>query len=224
MTQLEKEIREALLKDEIHYSDAFDKIKTLPKAWARKEWKENRNKLIKDYCEKCDSKTPPFVIQHLKHPDSFRNIYDTVMVIMCKKEMDTMKEKIKNVDTEKYLNQMAEIRDGCPTCKKITLRYRKNINPHYVCAQGHKFNIPEKITYYAKCQTTVKELAISRAKESLRTQIKRKEIKKIRKKYDRQIGRIALLEAMRQSEVYMSMVDTKTYCKSCAFKEDCYLC
>ena len=65
---------DSLIKNDIDYSEVFDLIKALPKPWHRPEWKELREKLIKDYCEKCGSKEPPFVIQHLLHPTQFREI------------------------------------------------------------------------------------------------------------------------------------------------------
>ena len=202
------EIKESLISDKINYSEAFELIKKLPQIWTRKEWIDNRSKKLKDSCFKCKSKKD-LLIQHDKQPTRFSVLYNA--------ELDKLTKNIKVEDSEIYENLFlnSENRQCCPTCKRTVQRTTKESN---FCTKGHSFKNPILMTYYTKSKTT----DIVRAKESAKAMILFAKISKIKKQKDLFIGKAALLNAMKESEIYMSMVDTKTYCKSCAFKEDFY--
>ncbi|MBW1613964.1 MAG: hypothetical protein JRJ57_08340 [Deltaproteobacteria bacterium] len=209
------EVKEALINEKIKYSEAWKIIKSNPKPWQRTEWKETRKKIIKDYCEVCGSKEGPMVLQHNSHQQNFGVLYNIFFNSLLSKEIDVIEKEadiIRPDEIQKLLNKYSELKKCCPEYGSHTLRDRKNITPHYICAKGHAFDIPEENIYYAKFKTGNPDLVNSKARIMIRDQRKNLNLKRLKEKYDEEIGRLALIELMDQSEEYMKMTDIKTCC------------
>lgn len=202
-----QQIKELLINDKIHYSDAFELIKKLPKIWSTKQWKENRSKKIGSYCETCGS-SESLVIQHTKQPIEFRIIYSSKMNELFSSELNDLS----NLDSE--LGKQKEVRLACDLCRRVSIRVSKN--GEYSCTCGNKFKTPIQIIYYKHCRTTDENAAI----ESVKRFILSQNNNKVKKLNDREIGRLALIDAISEHEIYLSMEHTKTLCKKHAFIED----
>jgi hypothetical protein len=102
-------IKKSLLDNDIDYSEAYEEIKRLSKAWHRKEWKVKRRELIKDFCEKCGVKSAVFVMQHTKHPEQFHIIKERIG-ISKQSEFEKENRKADLILSEsryKYLSQLS---------------------------------------------------------------------------------------------------------------------
>lgn len=128
------------------------------------------------------------------------------------------------IDQEGHLDDIVTIRDCCPVCiRLVTERHYKKTFGFYKCEDKHEFDTPNKIKYYTPYRTKDREQAryksIMKLLRSEKYEIDQ-QVYKLKKKVDDHAGKIALIKNMKESEVYMSLKYTKTYCKPCAFKED----
>ena len=75
-----EELIKKVESDEIHWNDASQSlIKMSTQPWHSKRWKENRDRIIKNYCEQCNDRKGPFVIQHFSHSLSFEAIFKNLV-------------------------------------------------------------------------------------------------------------------------------------------------
>lgn len=217
------ELRDKLKNNKISYHDAYEIIKTLPEPWKETEWKNDRSVILKDCCEKCNTKDGPFVIQHTKHPRKFSLIRE-------RKALELMKNDINDFDAyfhcvlsehvDRVVDTKYELKLGCPKCKSLSIRTRKTLTPKYVCKCNHSFEEPETVKYYP--------IYCCSEGAQLRKKIIEKDYIFIRKKiiydyietHDELIGKHSLIDAINESLEYISLVHTKTYCKKCAYIED----
>ena len=218
-------IKEELTKDIIDYNVAFERIKKLPKPWHTKEWNQNRELLIKNYCEQCNSKSVILVAQHLTHPEKFSSIrkelfheklHDYFLVNIIEKP-EVSAEDIK-VFKEKYL----EIRNACPHCKKLTFRERKTMKPKYFCEKCKTyFDETVEIEYIEKIKSISTNEQISAYIFGQKFYENKMETQnKVFKQFEKEISKIALLKSIELHIKYVSLQEIVTFCKKCASKMD----
>ncbi|MBN2422975.1 hypothetical protein JXB41_07145 [Candidatus Woesearchaeota archaeon] len=180
-----------------------DKGKTT-KPWQLKEWRDKRQTILGQKCEQCGSETPPFVVQHTWHPPKHKEVFQIVMNEYFN-ELFRKKE-------EKYFEEIIEpqkdqfLAECCPKCELLSFYERKTITPKWRCSHcGYEFDEPSK--KFWESHPGVKK--------------KRSEyFKQLYQKYKVEIKKRADEINKKNHERYMSMKDTKTFCKKCAYKED----
>ena len=181
--------------------------------------------MIKDACEKCGSAEGPMVVQHSIHPDSLNDILHRLAEAAGVLLHDWIaKEKVLMAD--RYDEIKLEPIPTCPKCGSTAIRWHKT-SQQWKCKSttglswndrlrgaccGNTFPIPieaEGLTPAAKkVQASLNREAYDRAKNSYWNFV------------CEQFGKEAVLESLRQSEIYSSLVDTRTLCKRCAYIED----
>lgn len=222
-------IKEDLLSDKIDYSEAFELLKKLPKPWHSTEWKKKREQFLKSNCEQCgiNKAYKPMYVQHLLQPPSFRDIRNTLFEqkfdqYCSKKEIDFSLPEITDKEYKEYLKAHTEIRKVCPNCSKQSISERKTIMPKYRCSGcWSEFNEPETIEYIPDLQLRPQEEDI-RARLNYNASNKRfYDLKqKLWKKWEQELGKLALLISMEHSETYYSFEHAVTFCKTCAATMD----
>lgn len=224
-TETISKIIKDLSSDRIDYKVAYSTLKSLPKPWTTREWKNKRSNIIKNECEVCNSKDGPFILQHTKHPQEFSKLYDEIAQMeLISSIPDYRKVHSKNIqEAINYeIENNFEMRDSCPECKVVNIRTRKTMTPKHVCVNNHSFELPLTLKYYRKSQTTNPEIVRQKGLEILPEIIAYKMRRKFSEENDLTIGKKALLISLFESLEYWSFDNTKTACKKCSFLEDEY--
>jgi ssDNA-binding Zn-finger/Zn-ribbon topoisomerase 1 len=147
------------------------------------------------------------VIQHTWHPSKVEWLFKIERQVYAEQWRQWKEDYPIQVDSSHLLPDA----DGCPKCGSTTIRYRMRANT-WICVHkpkgitcGHVFETPVRVVSY----TAVKELEDAA-------------LKVVRFEFDDHYGiglRVATI-ALQQHLQYISMVNTKTLCKRCAFVED----
>lgn len=203
----QRKLLRKVISNEVNWKDALNIISALKKPWYTKEWKEQRKVLLASQCENCGSTTPPLVLQHTWHPTPIHRLFYAARR-KYKNEWETWKQlHTVEIDT----STLQPNADGCPKCGSTTIRYRKKAQT-WICNSkpngipcGNIFNTPV--------------LVIS---PSAIRKLERGAIQKRQDDFDEEfgIGKKVLVTALEHNIRYLSLKDTKTLCKRCAFVED----
>lgn len=203
------EVETLLVKDDIDWQEALDRLQPLitgNKSWYTKEWKKERDSIIKNACEQCGSTKQPMVLQHLAHPMSFGQIFRA----LCgkdawpnfKKEYDYILGKDLLID-----------RPTCPSCGSINIHQLKTLK--WSCYECHtKHDAPVIKPEFSK--ESLKELSKRRKDQHLQNERWRA----FQQQYGNMVGKQAVLEFIDQSRKYLSFENTATFCRKCAFAWD----
>ena len=223
------EIRNKLVNDQIDWRDAIEALQKSTekkKPWHYKEWKEKRDLLIEDTCSQCGSSDEHMVLQHLWHPRKFNVILH---------QLSARDLEANRFLKEQYLNDLFEnskdlsdfpigMRKCCPKCESTNIRFKKtkgewdcsskkSVYGRVVWRCGHSFKEPmmlEELTPDQKRQ-------LSEIKMALRQKAHDKfDDNQIKDAY----GKQAVLESIKDTERYLSMQDTTTFCRKCAYLMD----
>jgi hypothetical protein len=104
----------------------------MSKPWHSKEWKEMRNRLIKDTCDQCGSMEKPMVLQHLWHPPD----YSLISSFLFRSVRNSLIEEGKIV---------LPYRECCPSCSSLSIRSRETMKPKWVCIRcDNRFENPAR--------------------------------------------------------------------------------
>jgi hypothetical protein len=215
-------IQAQLLGGSINYKEAYEIIKKLPKAWTTAYWKKMREKHLEDKCSNCGSSSPPLVIQHTKQPTDFSIFYDSIMsshIDYEKIKLEVIENQVTEKNVNKYLEENSQIRESCPSCGMISIRYNKKLNI-YICSKNHTFEKPVELVYYTKSKTTDINIAKDSTDDFLTYISVSKKIREIKERYDLEVGREALLLSIDEGIDYLLFKNIKTCCKRCAAIED----
>lgn len=204
-------VREALLQKKITWQQTLEAITaSRAKPWQTKEWDAIKSKHIKQCCEQCGSTEKP-TLHHLRQPVGFAIIHRVVRY----RFLETYKEEHLIHRTE-----MAPVeRNACPRCSATSLYQMKTGDRRWKChgkKNGrecwHEFLTPATV------------LALSSEQKKARSQEWRSQrdayYADFLAAYEDQIGTEAVLLSMQEHDRYMSMEDTATFCKKCAFLWD----
>lgn len=217
-----------LVADKIGWEEAAKRLEALPPTWQTKEWKANKKKVIKLFCEKCGKTDGTMVVQHPYHPPTIVEIINYLSgndgpIIQ------TFIEKAKELLADQYALILPEQRECCPKCGSVAVRWHKTdqvwkclgtIGKYrgmgaFKTACNYLFSEPSYLLEYspaskkaiARLNQKAYELAQATKDACWREQCN---------KY----GKEAVIESLRWSSWYLSLEGTKTYCKKCAFLED----
>lgn len=113
------------------------------KSWHTKDWKERRDKLIKDKCQICDSKDT-LTLQHLSHPRKYSEYLTEVRRAYTKTYINSNREtnisEFKDHILKEYDYAPTPL---CPNCKSNNPTKRVRKSPRYRCAEcKHEFHEP----------------------------------------------------------------------------------
>tara|TARA_R110000868_G_scaffold57407_1_gene177282 strand:- start:89 stop:931 length:843 start_codon:yes stop_codon:yes gene_type:complete len=234
-----EKIRNELLKGKITFTEAYNRLKKLPKVWKTPEWQEQRSQKIKPNCEQCgiNRAYAPMVIQHLVQPPKFRDIRRTIFEnkfssYLDQNNIDFDEIHISDEEYRIYLEENVEIREVCPSCSKQYFSTRKTMSPKYRCSScWHEFDVPEEIKYLPKLRLRPdKDDVINRMLDNKLRNEYYELRKKLWEKLFEETGREALLISMQYHDIYISFKSVATFCKTCATKMDlvkqllCYSC
>jgi ssDNA-binding Zn-finger/Zn-ribbon topoisomerase 1 len=203
----QRELLEKVLSDDINWKDALKVIQRTRKPWHTREWKERRKLLLASRCQNCGTTTPPLVLQHTWHPTPLHHLFYNARKKYQNEWLLWKQSHALEIDMSS-LNPDA---DGCPKCGSTTIRYRKRAMT-WICVSkpagitcGNIFEAPIRVISY-KAIRKIEEVASQ----------------EIRDDFDEEfgIGKKVVILAIEQHLRYVSLKDTKTLCKRCAFVED----
>ena len=226
LEELER-VEAALLNDEITYEEAGEKIyNSTTKPWQTAYWKKKRSEVIKASCEQCNSSKPPMVLQHVWHPSSYKNRSSEFYTAFCEEENGQyFKIKVEDEEVNLYLEQFTQSIGVCPSCEMRSFRERKTMKPTYHCNKcNYEFEEPNMVPYHPSLGVAP---TFNHVKASIRSERFRNYIWET---FGNEIKKRAILKGIEDHKRYMSMSDTKTFCKRCAFlwdkkrKKVCEIC
>lgn len=201
------EILSKLSAGAIQWQDALAALKALPPSWQTKQWKQRRLERLGPCCEACGTTKPPLVMQHTWHPSTIEWLFKNERRNYTEQWKEWRDARPIQVDTSHLIPDA----DGCPKCGSPTVRFRKRAG-HWKCVAmregvtcGYTFSTPIRVVSYAAVH--VLELAARKV---------------VQEAFDDHYGiglRVANI-ALQQHLQYISLADTKTLCKRCAFVED----
>jgi len=203
----QKQLLRDVLSNAVNWKEALKIISALKKPWYSKEWKEQRKVLLAPQCENCGTTTPPLVLQHTWHPTPIHRLFYAARR-KHKNDWEAWKHShTVEVDTASLLPDA----EGCPKCGSTTIRYRKKAQT-WICVSkpkgipcGNVFDMPAHV---------IPPSAIWKLEKAAS--------QKIQEEFDEEfgIGKKVIITALEHNIRYLSLKDTKTLCKRCAFVED----
>lgn len=223
------EIRDLLISGQITWESACTKLKSVPRQWTTKEWKERRKEILGDCCETCES-TEDLQIQHKWHPPVFSDLCEMVKPGLWEEYEIThpyIPPVLPPFDPASVPPPTMIERDSCPVCGSVAVRCNKD-GTHWNCNGkknyrkcGHEFTTPVK-RLWSKW-THEEEIARARyAHESAPSRHRDKWEYEFSQKFRDRICFEATLLSIEMSDRYVAMLpdDVKTLCKKCAARED----
>lgn len=231
------ELRKKLANGEIALEPAkelfWKDYKEGKRAWYTKDWKERRNKVIKDKCEICGSRET-LTVQHFSHPKKYYEYERDV----TRKYAQTFIDSNANIDKLEFSEYIIKNYDYepiplCPNCKSRYPNKRIRKIPQYLCTEcRHEFDEPiyksinELIaSFYENEEDEVRDKCFI-SKDKWRNQHNLSNAKywflreKAKTKNIEKIGEEAFLLFLDENIKYLSFEDTITACKECAFNFD----
>jgi hypothetical protein len=167
----------------------------------------------------------------MSHPQDYNTLkfdvyrkYYSIVQIECADSIIITQEEI-----ESYLKEHQVSSEVCPRCNSINIAKRKTLDPPYRCNKcQRKFReedlqtklLPEYIDDREN-RENIKNLTNRITWSMINDTIKRDSYNNlVKKNYSAQIEYEAIIEYIEQNIRYLSMEDTKTFCKKCAFMWD----
>lgn len=190
--------------------------------WTTPEWKQLRDRLLKDVCEQCGATEPPFVLQHFRHPLTVTQRADVLYGEL--QEAEWAAYAVEHADDpeaqDRYVPE-GEPRRVCPKCGGYShmertsakalatmTRFRcQTIRHGDIC--HHEFDEeilgqPIKLQYGHERLWRVFKVAFAPIYQA------RKDAMLLE----------ATIKAVEDFAAYMSGEGTRTFCQACAFKWD----
>lgn len=205
-----QDIRDAFGANEISAREAANLLgdSKIKKPWHTKEWRILRASLLGDDCTQCGSKEKPFVLQHTWQPRKLSEIAREVRY-----KYRPIYEEAHPIPIVEQ-PEPEETRDGCPSCNRISIYWRKTTHD-WRCGNAH-------------CKTIFKEPAsvpVLSTKQYQEWSEKQKEIKQtwyeqFRENTEEKVLSEALPIGFMEHDRYLTCKDTTTFCVKCAFMWD----
>lgn len=203
------------------------------KSCQTKDWKERRDRFIKDKCQICGSKET-LTLQHLSHPRKYSEYLTEARRANAKNYIDVSP----GIDKAEFTNHIREKYEYvpvafCPNCKWSNPNERVRKTPKYRCAGcKHEFDAPFYISldelisiFYAneyamevreKCFIS-KQWRNAHNLSNVRYWLQREQANT---KDAPEIEKEAFLLYLNDDIRYLSFEDTITACRKCAYKFD----
>ena len=184
--------------------------------WHWKEWKIARAKLIGTHCEICGAGSEAILyLQHTVKNPRLQPYLDAAEAKLA--EMEPEEDWRPDLRAKMYDIRDAvipEMRDCCPICESLSIQYRKGAAT-WIC------NSKSGGDYCGR-------VFVEPAKKAVLTAVQKKAIRKdkyqayrdvvLNREHD--VKRQAMLDWIKDWRRYLTLKDTKTLCKSCAYIED----
>jgi hypothetical protein len=175
--------------------------------WASKEWKQKRDARLAKSCRQCGSTTPPLILQHTAKRVLFNKLFVDTRHLHWERWQSWKEEHPIEVD----VSSLPLDGRACPKCGSGTIRYFvKEGTWKCLCKTGgvfchHIFTTPTLVVFY---ETTHKLEKVAKQQRQ--------------DDFDEayQVGKQTIIRAIDQDIRYLSMEDTVTLCKRCAFVAD----
>jgi len=232
------ELREKLSKEEITLNFAKEIYKNNyeegKRSWHTKDWRERRKKIIKDKCEICGS-METLTIQHRSHP---RKYYECLKEVKYKYTDYSMISDMP-IDKCEFIEYTLKNYDYnpvplCPECKSKNPNKRMRKKPQYLCTDCHlEFDEPIYKTIEELIDLFYLDEDASEShdkcflskdkwnkKQNLRQIKYRLQREKVEINFSDKIEKEAFLICLDDNIKYLSLEDTITACKKCAFNYD----
>jgi len=232
------ELREKLVKGEITQDLAkelyWKDYKEGKRAWHTKDWKERKNKIIKEKCEICGS-SETLTLQHRSHPKKYNEYEREVSSKYTRLSIDSNT----SVEQKEFIEHVRENYDYVPVplCPKCNSRYpnkRMRKKPQYLCTEC-RLEFDEPI--YKKVEELVEIFYLDEdvleihdkcfiSKDKWKNQHNLLQVKywlqreRTKTKFSDEIEKEAFLLFLDDNIKYLSFEDTITACKKCAFNFD----
>lgn len=201
-------IRDRLNRNEISWRAVLELFESTPyRPWATKSWKEMRDARIESKCAACGTTKGTMVLQHTRQPPKPSSVFKHYERL----NRDAIRDWLSSHPPRLDLSSYEKTADACPRCGSQVLRYRKLTND-WICvgvengvACGHHFS------------ASVKQVS-----KWLVRDLERKHQEQERMRFFDQsgVGLQAARDILGFMIRYLTLKDTKTLCKRCAFIED----
>lgn len=181
----------------------------IQKPWHGENWLRQRKTLILDRCTQCRSDEGPFVLQHLWQPAKLSHIIQEVR----RPYLNTYHQTHPYIEIPQPSPE-GEYRDACPKCGGLSINWRKT-KESWRCGKpgcNFEFETPVKRRMLTHNQYEQWHNAYKMNKQQW--------YNTFAKEMDETVMAEALRIAFEQHDRYMSMKDTTTFCKKCAFMWD----
>ncbi len=256
MKNVIKEYADKFLSGEIDadkFWDNFNEHKSLAKEyqpWRKKEWKEKREKFLKDICECCGA-TDNLTAQHGWKPQSYRDLYNEsklffesqgkhlislkddlnyLSVPSCPKCLSTQIKKLKTGNFKCYNDSVRVVKEYIKTTED---RPTLNLSVIKILKVGEPTpEIPGFRGWYGSTESNEKIFFMSREKcknefQTPTTHTRLENMHEFGKRKAanneiilKSIKQRATRKWISQTMSYHSLENVKTYCRSCAYLED----
>jgi len=214
--RVEKDLLARKITGDEASSIIFNVRKKLGPPWHWKAWKIARVKLIGSNCETCGAGSEAILyLQHTVKNPRVQPYLDAAEAKLGEMEPEEdwrpdLRAKIYEIrDTV-----IPEIRDCCPACESLSIQYRKGA-ASWVCNSksggeycGHVFVEPAK------------KAALTAAQKKAIRKDKYQAYRNVVLNREHDVKRQAMLDWIKDWRRYLTLKDTKTLCKSCAYIED----
>jgi hypothetical protein len=203
-----REIRDQLSRNEISWQDVMSLFESMPyRPWATKSWRKMRDARIDMKCATCGTIEGPMVLQHTRQPPK----PSSVLKRYERLNRDALREWLESHPPRLDLSACEKTADACPKCGSQVLRYRKSTND-WICV-----GVERGVACGNHFKASVKQVSkwIVRDLEKAH-----QEQEKMRFFDQAGIGLQAARDMLGFMIRYLTMKDTKTLCKRCAFIED----
>ena len=232
------ELREQLINNEIGIGFAKEQcwkdLKEGKRSWQTKDWKERRDKFLKEKCEVCSS-TEILTIQHNSHPKKYNEYLKEIKRTYTNKYRNNNNE----IDKEIFKNYVLKEYDYvpkpfCPKSKFHTPRIRVRTKPKYKCKdckyefeEASFISALELISIFFKDEDAyeVRDKCFI-SKDKWRNKLNLPHIKYLFQKKiainknEESIEKQTLILTLDDNIKYLSFEDIITACKKCAYNED----
>lgn len=186
------------------------------KPWQTPWWKSKRREKIGARCQVCHADTGPMILQHIWHPRGFGWHQATLRSQRWESWKLSHQPPAALADFAP-----TEEAQGCPVCRSPRIRYRKATND-WVCDAGTYGGLNQRHgqSHFANPITIA---VVPRERQAALRAWNRANWEAFRKSMDDAdlgISLVATLRCIADSIRYLSMTDTITACKRCAFLQD----
>ena len=218
------DIESRLNEGAIDVQHALADIFAGPKPWHTPWWKEQRLARLGLKCATCGTSDPPLVLQHTWHPMTWKDALRTVGP--------------PNWEWWKQTHPLPKLvaaepppieRPTCPVCGSTTVRFRKTRN-EWDCEAGLRGTLKQRHEGATFPQPKIALCPDKDVKRSVKEVVSVKYQLNSNTRWQawlqspecKENHRLAILLLIIEKKRYLSFVDTKTLCKSCAATEDCH--
>jgi len=216
LERVEKALKERKMTGSEASEYVFASRKKLGAPWHWKSWKLARKKILGAECETCGAGADAILyVQHTVRNPRLRPYIEAAEKRLAEMEQEKdWRPELKETMHEIRNSEIPELRNCCPICSSLSIQYRKGTS-NWICNSKsggkycrHVFTEPAK----KAALTAAQKKAIKHEKyDAYRNVV-------VNREHD--VKRKAMLDWFEDFRRYLSLKDTKTLCKSCAYLED----